>query len=728
MNITKPIKAKSTDRLLSVIPQSFKMVNDKTSNGYKFINLLFGAETDYAQEKLSETYSDLFISTFDLANDFQLYEVFLSGYPQSTYLNDSGNVETKIKITTEDEFYNGPPTRISYEDDNLTIPNLSSILGLEYFRTDLRGSGRFLISLDKNEEDSYISNESGTSYSTNINSLGSITTDWSGEFPGIKTQNYDNVGYDETLFPEDMDTFSGKYPLKRRIIDESGFFHYIDYYKPYLGWTRDQFGTVVPIVDYSGEYYFDSEGNKKYYRVAYNNPYGFNNYSSQYLTLEHIPISGTLKLYDMDILDISGNAVEINPTGTTLYRYKHPKMNINSGVFEPVYIGYDETVPYWYGLDKSEGEMATSWKTTSWDYQHEGSKFNSETRNYDEPSSGNLTNKIKINNPVSRYFVTYKWKEYNKGKYITSLDSNRQVRLDSDNPIYSIDNLTGNLIDVDFSFTTNTGYIDPVLGDQRSKILTFDGYDIRPNSEIYKIEANFPVQYSPLSDLDFLTIQTANQFIGFSDEFIPNVNTNRIYKLNCAFDGDVSAGSSTEEDKSGNSNTLYYSGSNELFLINYNDYFGKKIIYNSGVSLFYHSSPEFIAPYVHYAFGFTKSNPEDLILLDTQESAIDKYIKIKITNNGKIEMYSSGYKYTSSDVISFDSLKKELIVRYRTDDIATSTPVFDLYYKDKKSLGFTKMKTFTTVVDTDTVSGTYMYVYKNSNVDIDYFKIYYEAY
>ena len=54
-----PIQAKNTERILkAVIPEEFKIVNDKSSNGYKFINLLYGAEIDQGLSVLKDVYNN----------------------------------------------------------------------------------------------------------------------------------------------------------------------------------------------------------------------------------------------------------------------------------------------------------------------------------------------------------------------------------------------------------------------------------------------------------------------------------------------------------------------------------------------------------------------------------------------------------------------------------------------------------------------------------------------
>lgn len=113
----RPTQAKSTDRMLrSILPQHFKIVEDKSSNGYKFMNLLYGAEADEARDRLQEVYNNSYLETMDFSEDGALYEVYISGIPYGGYLNASGDVPIKIVNRTNEpnieEFYSGDPTRL----------------------------------------------------------------------------------------------------------------------------------------------------------------------------------------------------------------------------------------------------------------------------------------------------------------------------------------------------------------------------------------------------------------------------------------------------------------------------------------------------------------------------------------------------------------------------------------------------------------------------------------
>ena len=77
MNLKQPIQAKSTERMMRVIlPSSFKMVNDKTSNGYKWFNLMFGVEADQADMNLKEIFSNSFLPTMDFGVEEKPFRVY----------------------------------------------------------------------------------------------------------------------------------------------------------------------------------------------------------------------------------------------------------------------------------------------------------------------------------------------------------------------------------------------------------------------------------------------------------------------------------------------------------------------------------------------------------------------------------------------------------------------------------------------------------------------------
>lgn len=730
MRIKHPVNAKSTKRMLRILPPDWKMVNDETSNGYKFFNMVLGTEIDELTDRLQVLYDSLFLDTIDLSEEGHLYQVELSGTPDNLgFLNSDG---IKIKITNEDEFYNGEPTRFNYIE-TYSIPDTSNtIIGANYFRADSRGSGYFILTFN---------NDEGESYASGIYTAKRIYTDNTGEilsssgfYTGIATEDFENTGRDELITPIEPLILSGRYP-KYRKLTISGVNHYIGHYEPYKGWTYDSDGNVVAVNDYFQEYYFDSQGDKVFHRTYLNNPYGSGNYNKQYFTLRHVPISGTLKVYDIDNLDSSGNAKEIPQSGINMYYLKYSGMlDGEEGGFEPVYKGYSKYVPSGEGFNYIEGDEANLLTTISWDYQRVGSKLDSDSRSWVEPSSGDFTNMISITNPQTRYIVQYKWKRYNKANYISSFDSTRYLSLDTTQPAYSIENVSGNIEEADFSFTKNPKYTKNINGsviDERAQILTFDGWKYRPDSRIKKVDLNIPIIYTQTSPLNNFYIGYRYKPIGYSTDMIPRVNSIRKYEVNCPFDNAAPGYNSIEDDITGKSNFCRYtaSGSNKLFKIPYNSWFGKKIIYFGGDSYYYinMTNNDFIKPNMFYKFGFRPLKNQEITLLEYFDDNSDKYHIITIDQAGKIHIEIDGYEFVSRNAITMDSGDKELIVRYYPDDLISTIPVVELFIKDQEFY-FEVFDLLRREVSSRDVSSTYLHLYKSCEIEIDKFQIYYEAF
>lgn len=738
MKTRRPIDAKNTSRMLrAILPPEFKMVNDKSSNGYKYINLLYGVEVDFAREKIQKAYDNSFIDTFDLSEDSSIYEVRLSGIPNSTHLTST---EGDIKITNSTEFYDGDPTRVKALSaiplDSGYVP--SGVIGLNYFRLNERGSGYMLITLDKAQEAAFQSSTFPSyriNLTTTFDSVGDILS-YSGLYTGIATQSYDEGATDEVLKPIDGKTLSGKYPLTREVRDESGIFHTIDHYEPYQGWIRDETGAVKAVVDYSGEYYYGPDGERIYFRTAYNNPYGFNNYTSAFLDLRFVPISGTLKVYDMDILDKDGNAVEIPSAGKNLFYLQSDRVNApGSGQFDPTYLGYDATVPVGRGFsDYMEGQSANLLKTTSWSYLHEGGGLNPESRVY-EDGTGPITNRIKITNPQSRYLVEYKYLLHDYSRYITILDSAGFVSVNNLDPVYSLDNISGNLVQREIKFTKDPKYIlkddtGRVVGYQTSKVATFDGLDVRPGKKLFRVDFTIPMLVAAGTMSDFVSINVNKSSIGFSDEYVPTVTPARNNYLNCPFDQEVVLNTVTELDLTGNSNLLTFqnTGTSRVIRINHRTCYGKKIIRGTGNSYFSVTGTSFLKEYVHFRVDCKLRSAQEYKLLEVHDNTTGRYLELIIDQNGQARVRMDGYRFTSTFRLHFSNLEQEFILRYRPDDVSSSVPYIELFYKVRGDLGFRQVSLFRSEETTDSVSSTYLHCFKNCSVDIGFLKIYNEVF
>lgn len=714
MRTRKPIQALSTQRLLSsVFPESFKMVNDKESNGYKYTNLLYGVEIDEARYRLSKIYHDNFMDTMDYSDDGVLYQVLLSGIPTNGYVYGDS---IPVKLTDLSEFDYGDPTRLSFQEATSIsgiIPNGYNIIGLEYYRSTIDGNGFFLANVDVRQADAVVSGLP-TTIKIPIDRDGVLG---SGEYInyGIKDQTYEEMSVDDLLVPEDSGTLLSRYPLTRTIKDEVGVSYEIDHYEPYHGWTRDINKQIVAVVDYDGEYYYDSAGKKTYHETSRNNPYGFGNYSTVYLPLLHTPISGTLKLYDINILDASGNYEEIPITGKTLYTYQSPNMlkGTATGVFDPIYMGYESTVPYDIGL-YSAGETCTPVITTSWDYVREGSALNEDNGLYEESTSGNLTNVIKLINPYSRYIAEYQFETATKVKYLTSLDSTKYVRLSGILPIYTFDDTFNNLTDVSFEFSKNTTVTD----EERKRIITFRGFDVRPNSQISQIDFNIPVTEAPVTTLKDVTINLLNRHLGYSDEFLPS-NTNREYWIHLPFNSALALNQELDVSGSGNHFNFVSDGTYQRLKINYGPDYGKRHIHYTGDQYYECINSGMYADDFYIKFGAKIKSVAAMGLVDYYANY--RYIYLEVLSDGRLRLTSNNITVESREPLPIKPF--ELIVHHVYTETPGSLLNYDLYIST--GAFFTKMKTFTKNTDNfyDTDTDRFI-LFKNCNIDLDYFQMY----
>lgn len=724
MKTNHPIQAKNTYRLLkSVLPESFKIVNDNKSNGYKFINLLYGAEIDELRDRLKTVYNDSSLALMEY-KDNSIFEVTLSGIPQSDILNTSVS-GVSIKIVDADEFYNGDPTRI-IPTETISISGLLQGLGIEYFRTDERCSGYLLINNDFNQTESYISGIY-PSLKVFVDSNGSVVG-ISGFYSSIIDQSYESRGIDELLTPPDSGSLYRQFPLERTVLDENGVSHNIDYYEPYYGWIYNHnSGVIANTSKYTSDFYYDENGNKIYYRVAYNNPYGYNNYTNTYLTLQHIPISGTLKLYDIDVLNASGNATEIPQSGIVLYT-KQP-----SGTHGPIYMGYDRYVPNDIQFGSIAGYEADVVTTTSWDYVKEGSYKNENTLQWIDSASGEITNIIKIVNPMSRYIVEYKYSDFDKAKYITSTDSLKNIRLDTYNPIYTLES-NNNLSTVDYKFTSDPRWNSPASGFYKTMVLTFDGWRVRPGSRLSEVKLSIPVETFSGKINSYNLLQSEYNYIGYTNEFVPDYTPNREYIFSTNFNAPIISGYICTEQSSIGSGLLNFESDNNNYIYKfpYKGQYYKKIVNISGDTQYTINSFNFLKPNTFIKIKFKKDSINDFTLLEVSDSIQDKYFRIDVKSNGDIIINSNskfendliGTSLVMNGVFAF-GIVNELIIHYTTDEESTNRFLLNTYLKSGTSK-FTKLDYFEQYKDTYNVTSSSLILAKNCSIDLFSFDIYYE--
>jgi len=710
MKTQRAIQSKNTSRILkAVLPESFRIVNDKSSNGYKFINLLYGVEVDEVRERLKDLYNNTSLEFMEY-DDNIIYESYLSGIPHSGVLN-AGISGIPIYIVDYDEFHNGDPTRLKHIE-NISISGISFVNGLEYFRDNNRLSGYYLINSDIDQLSGYIDNI----FPNNKVILTSTGIIASGFYDGIKDHNFNTKGYYELLEPMDYNSLLSKYPLYRKILDDNENEVFIDHYEPYYGWIYDHNNNIVADTSsYNGDYYFDENGNKIYYRTAYNNPYGYNNYSSVYIDLEYIPISGTLHVFDVDLLDADGNAIEIPMSGIDLYYKK------SDNTFNPIYTGYDEYVPDDIQFGSIAGLKADKISTITWDYVTEGSGKDDVTLSWIN-SSGNITNKIRINNPSSRYIVEYKYKTYDKSSYISSLSTSKFIRLDSSNSIFSINN--NEYKEIDFKFTNDPNLNESISGLYRSTILTMDGFNVRPNSRISKIDFNIPVEIKTDILTSYNLIQPEYLHIGYSNEFIPSMLSKREYLYKTYFDSIIDINNDTENDLY-NKYTMKFI-SDDISIINripYNGRFCKNILNFNMNSEYSISQCDFIKNNIFFRISLKKDFIEDFTLLEVSDATNDMYFKVDVLSNGDIKLHSN----IESDIMCTNYIFKNAFVYNKDNDIIIryNNGSYDIYSKNHFTY-FKQNEYYSEYVTLFTVDDSFVKLAKNCSLELFNFEIYYE--
>ncbi len=470
--------ANSTKRVLSnVFPSDFKMIKDETSNGFIYMNSLYGVEVDSVRDYLDQAKHYISFENFDYGLDYGYSEVQLPVVILSGQIYGDDNV---IKITSNEEFVDGKPTRM-VRNYNRTITlsgyvsNTNGNNGLEYMRTDKTGSGLLYINTSTNSSDAIRSGIYQTYTLPLSDVITPVPTGLSGFNSSVLDQTYTAQHSYEVLQPLTYDKLSRAYSLTKYVyLPNSGIAtnaaskFLVDFYQPEKYYWDNYKGTYKPVIPTKNSYM--KNGKEVFYRVALNNPNGSGVFNTEYLDLEHTPISGTLKLYDLDSVDDNGMAIEIASTGTTLYAYTTPDMTYS-------YVGYDAEIPYEEGL--GSGVLATAYTSTSWDYVYKGDGLTDFV--WKSNTSTTITNKIKIVNPTSRYFVEYKYAIDNEQYCITTMNCNRYIKYNAEDYIYSSNDLNSNAVTIDADLSVEK---------LTRRAVTFNGFDVRPGSIIQSLELN----------------------------------------------------------------------------------------------------------------------------------------------------------------------------------------------------------------------------------------------
>jgi hypothetical protein len=470
--------SKETKRLLtSVLPGKFKICNDETSNGFVFFNTLYGIENDKINDYLDQASHYTSLENFNYGLDADMGTLTVPEVITSGYITGD---DVPIKITTYDEFQNGYATRIEpNESGDIDLSGkLTGVSGLEYMRTDKFGNGKIVVNSVIKTDYAYINNQS-QSYELNISDLLVPDVDnISGFNRNFKMQNFDNIGRYELVSPLTEDVMSTKYS-KTKTIQAPGDGigtqplkpFTVDYYIPeptyYWCSTDRTYKPELPLTNY----YFDSDNKKVYYRQYLNNPSGSGVFDTEYLTLEHTPINGSLKVYDVDNLT-DGTATEIPIGGLQSYTCNvyASEEDKTEGFVHYKYIGYSNTLDSNIIHDDVE-----NYKLTTYDYVYEGDKL--ENFIYVQDTDSPITNKIKIVNSISRYYVEYVYSEDEYVGAITSTKANRYIKKYDKEYLISSTDKQNNLYEINGELSKDPG---------ERKAITFHGLDVRPGSIIDK--------------------------------------------------------------------------------------------------------------------------------------------------------------------------------------------------------------------------------------------------
>ena len=692
--------------LKKFLPNHFRIVNDKTSNGYKFFNSLYGIEHENLKDYIDQAAHFSSFENFDYGTDFDYYILKLPIVIQSGYIYGDN---IPIKIATNDDFIDGKPTRIVYNSGysiNLSgyINNeISGFIGIEYMRNNKNGSGILYLNsiIDTNTA---IINNTYQSYSLPLSDLiipkvNSI----SGYNLGIEYQNYNKQQRYELLTPETSDILSVKYAFTKTVRlpykgdNNNTFRNYIvDYYEPEAYYWDNQLNTYKPIIPLANSF-LDKDEKSIYYRQALNNPYGSGNFNTVYLALEHIPISGTLKLFDIDTL-ISGQMTEIPNSGRNIYKYSA----YESGEISPyyVYLGYDEYVP----LEERLGFPAsgTIYKNTSWDYIREQDGL----VNFDwvEHPQNSIINGIKIINPLSRYVVEYTYVVNKNMQAISTHTGTKYVKYDNKDHLYNIIDTNNNVELINNSLSVEK---------EKRRAITFNGLEIRPGTIIN--EVNFKGVMTKEKEITSSSSINADNIIipGYCKNVLPYIkeyniellNHNYLHRIFTPVSGiindvfiDKSIGDKIYYNNNGLYNDIYYDFYNE----NLNSDKILRIKFKSNSSnnnylIISSNNSDTTGWKISYKNGFI----EIMDNLSTIMSSITKYF-----NNDIIELIFVAIGNINS---TYNSLRYELYISINNNFFEK----IELYEANSNSyVGDNITKTI---------------IFKNINIDLDFIKIYNEG-
>lgn len=696
----------------AVLPSKFRMVRDDNSNGFKLVNTLYGVEFDIVYSTLDDAVHANRFDNFDYSTDYDINECYIRDEINGDYVYGDGN---KVRITNKYRFYSGSPTRVEL-DATLVVSGVSyGPIGLEYMRTSPQGSGRFIVNLNVDSATAFQQGMNQTVvYNTDI--VGNVeTVPSSGYDYGLRTQNYQNARYDEVLVPPT--DLRKRYPLTRTIsAPEAGSGMYtsyqIDHYTPYKEYVWDPVDYTYKAVGFNTDYYYDSDtGEKIYYRTAFNNPYGTGVFDTVYMELNYVPISGTLQLWDIDNLTASGTPWEVPQSG--LQSYQSTADPYEPSGF-PTYIGYYPNVPTNYLPLGYSGLMpASTYKVTSWDYAHVSGGLNEQFEWVEYPDYP-ITSRIRIDNPISRYLVTYKYKAFDKAKYLSTINSTKHIRQDDGNYIYTIDGGPDELVELDVDFAKET----KLKGDKGRKAIVFKGTDLRPGAKVTKLEIDVDRKTTPKTLTSNETLSLDKKPAGSRTTFTPSRTDHRQYLINEWFDDNIQL-------------TQYNTGG-LIYTFPFGNNYGARMVQTSGTLGFYSGEYFSYLPYdsedsnryVRARFSYINP-PENDVLLWQSSDGSGEFWSVTLRTDGSIQVLDQGMTMISTEKADIYPGINEIIVErqeYLFDNNYVANE-FNIYHRLDNNV-YNKLSTWKRYEDNDLPSGPLSWIYYGESLDVQLFQVY----
>lgn len=435
----------TTDNLMSTyFPSWMKMSSDRDSVGWRMMNSIFGQDNEIIKDTLVNVRNNIYVDTAYIHSPSRVYitehDINIQKATLSGVLDSNTSFDIRI-VDNQDKLYINPPTRYEFSQSIHPTGLISGIIGLSFFSLPL-SSGLFLINDNLAAEDL----RSTVTYETHPVS-GDITTINNKQPFGSGLVDFNNRGVDFILEPLSSGHLRKFYPQTRditEIVNRKPQIATVLHYEPP---EASGFSTYFELAE---------DGTKRYFLTALNNPFGSGTYINSTSTLDNVPLPGSVRIFDINYLDPSGNAYEINPTGQAVYA-------LQSGNFN--YRGYDLVVPDRFVQTEETkqfvGMSGTLQYSTSWEVLREGSFLDDEV----PPHSGSFefivnptgafTNEIFFTNANSKYLVEYSFRIYEKSKNITTTILDHHVQGNTSNPIFTTDfvDYSGHIIPWEFCTT-----------------------------------------------------------------------------------------------------------------------------------------------------------------------------------------------------------------------------------------------------------------------------------